>query len=150
MKYSNDLHEILEKIKNDIDFQGKNHVELWRKNKMIHRAGSDAEIKQFVAENIEPPEKNKEVFIVKYTINPNSEYPFSFSIVLCNITPKLKLISSPRNIYKPFYFTEEELFKYGYKKKYLLNLFDKIKKKKIFLDPFHVQTFSDFHKKLTD
>ena len=150
MKYSNDLHEILEKIKNDIDYQGEYHAELWRKNKMIHRARSEVEIKQFVAENIEPPEKNKEVFLVKYTIDPNSEYPFSFNVGLCIITPKLKLLPSPRNIGKPFYFTEEELFKYGYKKKYLLNLFDKIKKKKIFLDPFHVQTFSDFHKKLTD
>ena len=149
MKYSNDLHEILEKIKNDIDYQGEYHAELWRKNKMIHRARSEVEIKQFVAENIEPPEKNKEVFLVKYTIDPEYKYPFSFSILLCNITPKLKLLGSPRNIYKPFYFTAEELFKYGYKKQYLLNLFDKIKKKKIILNPFDVQTFSDFYNKLS-
>ena len=150
MENTNNLLEILEKIKNDIDYQGEYHAELWRKNKMIHRDRSEVEIKQFVTENIQPPEKNKEVFLVKYTIDPEYKYPFSFSIVLCIITPKLKLLSSPRNIGKPFYFTAEELFKYGYKKQYLLNLFDKIKKKKIFLDPFHVQTFSDFHKKLTD
>ena len=93
---------------------------------------------------------NKEVFLVTYGIDPNYKYPFSFAISLYIITPKLKLIPSPRNIVKPFYFTPEELIKYGFKKKYLLNIFDKIKKKKIILNPFHVQTFSDFHKKLTD
>ena len=150
MKYSNDLHEILEKIKNDIDYKNNNEVEMWRNGKLLYKSENLTGLKKFVAENIEPPEKNKEVFLVTYRINPNSEYPFSFAVSLHLITPKLKLLPSPRNIGKPFYFTEEELFKYGYKKKYLLNLFDKIKKKKIILNPFHVQTFSDFHKKLTD
>lgn len=88
-------------------------------------------LKKFIKENIENPNEDVEVFLIKFKLNLNDKIPLRISFAPYFITEKLNLIPDHDNSSLTIEYTKDEFEKYGFNKKHIKKIIKAIKNNKI-------------------
>ena len=88
-------------------------------------------LKKSIKENIENPNEDVNVFLVKFKLNLNDKTPLRISFAPYFITEKLNLVSDYDNSSLTIEYSKNELEKYGFNKKHIKKIIKAIKNNKV-------------------
>ncbi len=90
-----------------------------------------SKLKKVVKENIENPNEDVDVFLVKFKLNLNDKIPLRILFAPYFITEKLNLIPNYDNSSLTIEYSKEEFEKYGFNKKHIKKIIKAIKNNKV-------------------
>jgi hypothetical protein len=115
------------------DTYNKDYIHLFKKSssKYIICEKTIQKLKKVIKENIKEPNKDIDVYLIKFKINLNSNYPIIISCAPYIITEKLNLITNHDDVAITIKYSSDELKKYGYKKNHISKIINAVKNNKI-------------------
>jgi len=114
-----------------------NVYHIYNNNKSILIANNMKDLKNNIKKYINPPNKNKKVYIINFSYNMK-KYPLSINCVQFTITPKLSLVMEEDDIGQTVNYSEEELQKFGFKQIHIRKIIKAIKYDLISYEKSHV------------
>lgn len=110
---------------------------LFKNNKQLLEETTIANLKKAIKENIEPPKKDTKVFVINFSVKPNSEYPLKILCGQYTLTEKLALVMKDDDIAQTITWTKDELKKYGFKKSHIGKIIKAIKEDLVSYEDSH-------------
>lgn len=115
------------------DIYNKDYIHLFKKSssKYIICEKTIQKLKKAIKENIKEPNKDIDVYLIKFKINLNSNYPITISCAPYIITENLNLITNHDDVAITIKYSSDELKKYGLKKNHISKIINAVKNNKI-------------------